>query len=379
LRLDVNNPPSFVPANNPFVNDPNVLDEIWDLGLRNPWRFSFDRATGDLYLGDVGQSSKEEIDFEAGGSAGALNFGWRCMEGTLCTGLSGCTCNSPSLEKPIHEYDTHVSGNCCVIGGCVYRGSAICDLQGAYFFGDYCSARIWSLRYTSGQVTELVDRTAELAPGGTMSIDNISSFGEDAAGELFVCDIGDGEVYQVVARSIVDCNLNGLSDSCDIAGGASLDVNGDGVPDECQCASAPATYCTAKTNSSGCTPSIGFQGAPNVSSSLPFRVRADQVLNHENGLLFYGFVAASIPFQGGTLCVHPPIARLAVQHSGGSSSGHDCTGSFEVDLKPLLLSGADPNLAVGASVFAQYTYRDPGFAPPQNTGFTDALSFTICN
>ncbi len=376
LRLDVNNPPTYIPANNPFVNTPGYQAAIWDLGMRNPWRWSFDRLTGEMYIGDVGQSAREEVDIEAPVSGGH-NYGWRCMEGTKCTGFTGCTCNDVSLTLPIYDY-AHTSGNCAIIGGFVYRGS-ICDLQGTYFFADYCSARIWSFRYVGGQMTEFTDRTTELAPGGGLKINNISGFGEDAAGELYICDIGDGEIYKIVPGAITDCNQNGVSDLCDISSGTSLDANGDDIPDECQCPNPPANYCTAKVNSLFCSPAMSFTGVPNVSTSVAFNLHADQVLNKKFGLLFYGLGPNGAPFEGGTLCVQLPIKRTTVQSSGGSATGSDCTGTFDYNFKPLLLSGSDPSLVVGASVYAQFWYRDPGFSPPDNTGLTDAVSFSICN
>ncbi len=199
LRLDVDAGPPFIPGDNPFLGDPGVNDEIWAFGMRNPWRYSFDRMTGELYLGDVGQNDREEIDFQPASSAGGDNYGWRCMEGTLCTGLTGCVCNDASLVLPILEYG-HSSGRCSVTGGFVYRANAIGWLQGSYFLADYCTGEIWSLRYEMGQLTEFIDRTSELDPPGAMAIDNVSSFGEDAAGELYVVDQGDGEIYKIVPR-----------------------------------------------------------------------------------------------------------------------------------------------------------------------------------
>jgi glucose/arabinose dehydrogenase len=187
------------PADNPFAGATPGLDEIWSIGLRNPWRSGFDRLTGDLYTGDVGQNAVEEVDFQPGGMAPTpvRNYGWRCMEGTSCTGLTGCTCNAPDLTLPIHTF-THAAGNCSVTGGYVYRGCAMPAMHGIYFFADYCSAQIWSFRYSTGTgVTEFTNRTAELAPGGGLSIATITSFGEDAVGELYICDQA-GEVFKII-------------------------------------------------------------------------------------------------------------------------------------------------------------------------------------
>jgi glucose/arabinose dehydrogenase len=202
LRIDVDGgSPYRNPPTNPFLNDPNWLDEIWSFGWRNPWRFSFDRMNGDMYVGDVGQGAREEISFQAGNSTGGGNYGWKIMEGTACYSTASCPatvppCNDPRLILPIHEY-THSSGNCSVTGGFVYRGCAIPDLRGTYFFADYCTARIWSLRYANGRVTDLTDRTTELAPGGGLAINSITSFGEDWRGEVYIVD-GGGEVFKIV-------------------------------------------------------------------------------------------------------------------------------------------------------------------------------------
>ncbi|MFO0983124.1 MAG: PQQ-dependent sugar dehydrogenase [Planctomycetota bacterium] len=180
LRIDVDGGSPYVsPPDNPFFGPGDPLDEIWALGVRNPWRFSFDRFTHDLYIGDVGQSDREEVDYEPAQSGGE-NYGWRCMEGGRCTGLTGCSCNDPDLVVPIHEY-THADG-CAITGGYVYRGCAVPSLQGTYFFGDYCSARIWSLRWDGTTLSDFRDRTAELDPPGAPSIASITSFGEGCAG-----------------------------------------------------------------------------------------------------------------------------------------------------------------------------------------------------
>ncbi len=206
LRIDVDGgDPYAIPPDNPFADGPGgACDEIWAYGLRNPWRNSFDPANGDLYIADVGQGAREEVDYQRGGSKGGENYGWRCMEGTLCTGLSGCTCNDPSLTLPIHQY-THGGSpfRCSISGGEVYRGCAIPDLQGTYFFGDFCSEQIWSFRVVGGSPTEFQERTAELDPPGAQSIDFITSFGRGGLGEIYICDQGsssaNGEIFKIVA------------------------------------------------------------------------------------------------------------------------------------------------------------------------------------
>jgi glucose/arabinose dehydrogenase len=181
LRIDVDGAfPYAIPATNPFRNTPGARPEIWAFGLRNPWRFSFDRQTGDLFIADVGQSSREEVDFQPAASAGGENYGWRRMEGTLCFNPSS-GCNDGTLTLPILEYD-HSLG-CSITGGYRYRGGRFPQLVGRYFYGDFCSGRIWNGIQT-GQTwssTQLIDTTLQ-----------ITSFGEDAGGELYVVHYGSG-------------------------------------------------------------------------------------------------------------------------------------------------------------------------------------------
>jgi hypothetical protein len=244
------------PPDNPFYGATTGLDEIWAYGLRNPWRCSFDRLTGDLWIGDVGQGSWEEIDFQPAGSSGGENYGWRCMEGNHCTGLTGCTCDincgGGLLVCPIHEYSHSTDGfSCSITGGYVYRGCAMPDMNGIYFFADYCSDHIKSFRYSPGSgITEFTDRTTELDPAGATAITDITSFGEDAYGELYITD-RNGEVFKIISLTAEDCNANAIDDTCELAGndcnnngkldecdiaaGDSDDINGNGIPDECEC------------------------------------------------------------------------------------------------------------------------------------------------
>ncbi|MCA9000935.1 MAG: PQQ-dependent sugar dehydrogenase [Planctomycetes bacterium] len=195
LRLDVDIPAPYVPASNPFVGVPGYREEIWAVGLRNPWRFSFDGSTGDMYIADVGQNAWEEVNFQPASSTGGENYGWKCMEGNHCYGTAAqCTCNSPTLVDPIFEY-SHSSG-CSISGGAVYRGNKIPGLDGTYFFADYCTNRIWSFKYDGVNLTDYTDRTAELAPT-TGSISSISAICADQAGELYIMEVSGGEIYRI--------------------------------------------------------------------------------------------------------------------------------------------------------------------------------------
>jgi glucose/arabinose dehydrogenase len=195
-----------IPPDNPFVSDPNVLDEIWARGMRNPYRWSFDSATGDMYIGDVGQECWEEIDFQPASSTGGENYGWRITEGTHCFVPSNpFNCNQPQtcsagLVNPIREYNHASDGfSCSVTGGYVYRGSAIPSMQGHYFYADFCSDQIYTFRY-NGSVQDLQNRTTQLDPPGALSIANISAFGQDGLGELYIVELhaSNGEVFKII-------------------------------------------------------------------------------------------------------------------------------------------------------------------------------------
>lgn len=207
LRVDVSGGGTGfeVPDDNPFVGVQGVLPEIWAYGLRNPWRGSFDQVTGDLYIGDVGQGDIEEINFQPGSSSGGENYGWRVLEGNTCFDNSQAggnpPCNFTGFTDPITTYD-HSGGRCSVTGGYVYRGSAMPRSRGLYFYGDYCSGDVYSLKYIPG--TGVVDaqvRTSELTPFA-----NITSFGEDERGELYI--VTTNELFQVVDPTAENVRVN---------------------------------------------------------------------------------------------------------------------------------------------------------------------------
>ena len=177
--------PYTIPSDNPFIDDDSARPEIWAYGLRNPWRYSFDRSTGDLWIGDVGQNAWEEIDFVAVGSGGGENFGWARLEGSH--EFKGAA--PAGAVGPIHEYRNGEDG-CSVTGGYVYRGTQIPGLTGAYLFSDYCASTVMGLRQSDGERTELENLGLELP--------SIVSFGEDADGELYVISI-EGEIARIDA------------------------------------------------------------------------------------------------------------------------------------------------------------------------------------
>jgi len=190
LRIDVEtgSPVTYtIPLSNPFTQTNGYRGELWALGLRNPWRFAFDRLTHDLYIGDVGQNQYEEVDFQPAASPGGENYGWRIMEGLHC--YNAAACPTAGLTLPVAEYD-HALG-CSITGGVIYRGPQFAPLRGIYLYGDYCSGRIWGLRRDAGAW-----QSSQLAATAL----RISAFGEDEAGEAYVADYATGSIYRIVGN-----------------------------------------------------------------------------------------------------------------------------------------------------------------------------------
>jgi hypothetical protein len=197
LRIDVEGGtiPYAVPTNNPFVGNTNYAPEIWALGLRNPWRFSFDRLTGDLYIGDVGANRFEEVDFQPNGSPGGQNYGWRIVEGPTNYSVPSGFTNFSMLTPPVAWYDhlslpTDVAG--AVIGGYVYRGPSEPRMEGMYFFGDFMSGWVWGLKQTGTNWQKI----AILHPGFTFHF-AISTFGQDEQGNLYLADYSAGQIHKI--------------------------------------------------------------------------------------------------------------------------------------------------------------------------------------
>jgi uncharacterized repeat protein (TIGR01451 family) len=196
LRIDVGTDPYSVPGDNPFVGQAEKRPEIWVYGLRNPWRFSFDRSTGDLWIGDVGQNNWEEVNFRWNGTASGVNFGWRCKEGNHLAYTNLAPCNDPAqvteMINPLSEYSHNVGAS--ITGGYVYRGQTYPAMQGVYFFADYVYGKIFSLtRLNGGGWTEpQVELETNL---------KISSFGEDETGEVYFADYQGGKIFRIIKAS----------------------------------------------------------------------------------------------------------------------------------------------------------------------------------
>ncbi|GDX52109.1 hypothetical protein LBMAG27_11560 [Bacteroidota bacterium] len=216
LRIDPHaGTPYGIPPSNPFATDTSYYPEIWDLGMRNPWRFNFDRITGDLWIADVGQYTYEEIDFEPAGFIGGNNYGWHCREGLHSFTAGAGDCNGTvGLTDPIYEY-SHTGGYCSISGGYVYRGAQFHDLWGRYLYTDYCKGILWSL---------LPD------VGGTWNNDTLgqflsntySSFGEDNSGELYICAHNSNKVFKISSNDCKPVAYIIEKDSSGICEGSSL-------------------------------------------------------------------------------------------------------------------------------------------------------------
>ena len=334
LRLDVDIAAPFIPASNPFFTDPNTRSEIWATGLRNPWRFSFDSATGDMYIADVGQNAWEEIDFQPASSTGGENYGWRCMEGNVCFSSSpNCGCNSAALTDPIQVYN-HSSG-CSITGGYVYRGSKIPALSGAYFYADYCTNRIWSFRYDGVNLTEFTNRTSELAPTSG-SISSISSFAEDGRGEMYILEVNGGELYRIEP----DCDT--------------------------------AAYCQANPNSTGQIGQLFSIGSLSVTDNNFVLLAANLPVNQFTYCLA-GTASGFVPNPGGSngnFCLGGTGARFGTQ-----IGQTDFLGTYTVALD-LTQFPTNPISAVqaGETWYFQAWHRETG----GQSNFTTGLSALFC-
>ncbi|MFK8101281.1 MAG: PQQ-dependent sugar dehydrogenase [Saprospiraceae bacterium] len=235
LRIDVDNGnPYAIPADNPFVGDANVRDEIWAIGLRNPWRFSFDRTTGDMWIGDVGQNVWEEIDFQPANSTGGENYGWRCYEGNNPFDTGGCG-PAGDYVAAIHDYNHNGFTHCSVTGGYVYRGSNYPNMQGYYFYGDYCSGRMWAISpdcdggWDNSQVGQF--------PGFLVA------FGEDINGELYAVR-DNGTIYRMTTPNCPTAFNQSLTKT-----DASCENNADGTINLCVPAVGAMPYSLLWSNS----------------------------------------------------------------------------------------------------------------------------------
>lgn len=225
LRVDVHGEDAYpadedrnfaIPPDNPFIGV--GLGEIFARGLRNPFRADFDDETGDLWIADVGLFEREEINLITGGSGGGQNFGWACAEGSICDPALDCVCDE--LIEPVHEY-THQFG-CSITGGSVYNGCAIEGMQGRFFFGDWCSGRIWSCRRVAGSLVDVIEHTSSLDVPGQPDITRVTGIGVGADGELVVVS-GSGNLFRIVPEGDpAHCSCPGDFDGSGVVDGADI-------------------------------------------------------------------------------------------------------------------------------------------------------------
>jgi len=393
LRLDVDGDdfPSDatrnyrIPPTNPFAGATAGADEIFHYGLRNPWRNSFDRLTGDMWIGDVGQNAIEEVDFVPAG-LGGLNFGWRCMEGAACTALTGCTCNAPTLTLPVYTAN-HSSGNCSITGGYRYRGSALCNFQGLYFVTDFCTSQIFTFGWNGSAITNLTNRTTDLDPPGTLAIGSIASFGEDAAGELYICDLNGGEVFKVVPGLIADCNANTQHDGCEILAGTAQDLNLDGVIDSCQSTGTASCFGDGSTPTACPCANVGTagRGCDNSAATGGAKLEAfgdplsDNVVLQSSGelptalsIFLQGDVINSngVVFGDGVRCAGGSLKRLYVRNASGGVASAPQPGNPSITAQSTALGDPIAPLSGATRIYQAY-YRDPNLAfcaaPPGNS------------
>jgi len=312
LRLDVDAPAPYIPADNPFVGMPGARGEVWAYGLRNPWRFDFDNQTQTAYIADVGAGTREELNIVTLAELRGANFGWRCKEGTVCNNFAGCApCGAANWIEPEHEYD-HSELRCAIIGGKVYRGSGLPSLDGVYFFADHCNG-IWSLRWDGNQVTEFTDRLAELQPAAGGALEWPNAFGPDAGDNLYILDYIGGEVFR--------------------------------IDRECEPAQ---TICSAVPNSASPGAVLSTRGTLNIASN-DFALLAGGCPANKLGIFFYGFGSDNLPFGNGIRCVASPIFRLPAVMTDAFGRA-----SYAIDF-----TAPTNQFQAGVPTYYQFWFRDP--------------------
>ncbi|MFT4538923.1 MAG: glucose/arabinose dehydrogenase [Planctomycetota bacterium] len=338
LRIDVDGgTPYAIPPDNPFVGVPGAREEVWMYGLRQPWKFDWDPLTGDLYIGDTGSSTAEEINVLPPSAGAGRNFGWRCVEGDTCHNFPGCiACNDGSLIEPIYFFP-HTEFRCAVVGGIVYRGTEIPALQGRYLFADYCSSRIWTFKYVNGAMQDFEEWTnlfPTTVPG--VSVSQITGFARDHAGELYIMDRSDnGRIWKI-------------------------------EPDTCH----TQNYCTAGINSAGNGATLSTTGMPSISAT-DFSIDVTSSIPNQSGLFYYGPLQTSALFGGGFRCVAGLTSRL------NPISTSDATGANSkiIDFPNLPAAG---QIFTGSAWNFQYWYRDPS-GLPSGFNLSDAIEVIFCN
>jgi glucose/arabinose dehydrogenase len=375
LRLKLDGSPA---PDNPFYDASNGItarDYVFAYGVRNPfggdWRF----ADGSQYVVENGPSVDRFAKVVAG-----RNYLWDGSDGSMA-------------NFALYNWNpSHGPVNLAFVQPETFGGSGFPPSSMGHAFVSESGPTYATGPQTLGKrITEWI-----LDPNGVLVAGPIPFLEYAGVGKATACGLEAGpdglylsELYydagtnatQAGARILrisydpaSDCNGNGGDDACDIASGASQDVNANGIPDECECAGA--SYCTAKVNSLGCTPTIGSLGSASAGLPDDFVITAANVLNNKPGIVIWSTSAAASPFGGGTLCLQTPIHRLPATSSGGSPSGNDCSGAYSQPITDAYM--ASHNLGAGAAAHFQVWSRDPGFAAPDNVGLTNALRVLVC-
>ena len=337
LRIDVDAGfPYGIPATNPDPTGQSGRPEILHYGLRHPWKWSFDEATGDMWIGDVGQWNHEEVNVAPQGIVG-LNYGWNIMEGPDCYSGSSCAfttppCGDPTLTLPVHTY-THAQG-CSITGGLVYRGSEVPELYGTYLFADYCSSRFWSLRVDGPQVEPLVQREVLTSPSWAPLINPVA-IEADRHGEVYAVDLFHDEIFRMVR-------------SC----GAEV-------------------VCHGEINSTGSRARLEQEGTTSVAQNdLEFEIE-----NAPAGMLsilLYGPETGQSTLGAGTLCISPGGAGLF--RAAQQVIEADGSAEYPLDLTVHPMSVGPGQLQPGSRWVFQAWYRDQG----ATSNLSDALSLVFC-
>ena len=366
LRIDTESgaSPYGVPPGNPFVNRTGVRPEIWATGLRNPWRYAFDKETGDLWIADVGQNRAEEVNFQRASSTGGENYGWRRMEGLECYPANS-NCDRSGITLPVLEYPR--SSGCSVTGGKVYRGARWSELQGAFLYTDYCTAHIWGVR--SGASTRMLMR------GGGQAF---STFGEDENGELYLGDQASGSVFLITAgaptTSVVGV-VNAASFSIGISPGSLATLFGRGITSFG--GTVAATSFPLATNLAGTSLSLNGIAAPiiavaaiggqeQINFQVPYEltgaIRATLVVN-ANGRSSTPIEVPIVAAQPEIFAVVPQGNNMTIYATGlGAVTNAPSTGGAALS-SPLSTVVAPVEVRVGGMV-AMVTFAGlaPGFA-----------------
>ncbi|QDV09496.1 Soluble aldose sugar dehydrogenase YliI precursor [Planctomycetes bacterium Poly30] len=336
IRIDVSGAlPYTIPADNPFIGMAGVRPEILHYGLRHPWKWCVDSSNGDLWIADVGEVQREEVDYIPAGGAG-LNFGWPAVEGSTCFTGDGCAvhpdCTEPTFTAPVFEYN-HGMG-CSITGGRVAESTSVPDLNGAFVFTDFCSHRIWSARSDGAGSVNVIEHGVTVYPSGA-NLTLPVTFGIDGQGELLIADYVDGEIYRVAPADSLLAICDGM-------------------------------------------PNVAGPGASMTPAGSTILSRNDLVLNiagtapYTLGILFYGPGATSVPAGNGMRCVDPgglSLFRAGVRVASGSG-----TMSFALDLESHPFNAGLSHVQAGSTWVFQAWYRDIGGPLGASTNFSGAIA-----